>query len=344
MKKALITGIGGQDGSYLAEHLLSLNYQVFGTIRMGEQNCRHVKQFVNDRRVQFHYADLRDEESLEQVIRKCHPHEIYNLAGQVFVPTSWLYPSETMDVNLGGLARILKIVDKVCPKARVYQASTSEMFGNTALHIDSFGDDHYAGGYRSLDENSPMHPVSPYGVSKLAAHRLVDVYRKKGLYVVSGVLFNHESPRRGPEMVTRKITRQIAKWCCGDKSQLRLGNVETKRDWGFAGDYVKAMHSMLQLETPMDFVIGTGKAHSVSDFLYTAIKVSGVQFTNIELNCPEFSREMELYYLLGDALKAKTLFGWEPQCTFQQLVEMMVKADLDEIRSDDVTVQRQCCQ
>ena len=321
MKTALITGILGQDGTYLAEHLLKLGYEVHGTIRLNELYSQNADLLYGV--VHFHFADLRDSVSLEKVIRKCHPDEIYNLAGQVFVPTSWLYPIETLDVNTNGLARILTIVEKVCPSARVYQASSSEMFGNIIggrLTQEPL----------SLNEHSRMVPVSPYGVSKHAAHQLVDVYRRKGLYVCSGILFNHESPRRGPEMVTRKISRHIAGWMVGDKSRLVLGNTAARRDWGFAGDYVEAMHLMLQQPYPDDFVVGTGVAHSVKEFLDLALQAAGLHKSFLDLvdeNMPEFNRTNELHTLVADARKATSILKWHPKHSFPDLVKMMVDHD-----------------
>src|ERR1700688_1045025 len=250
MKRALITGISGQDGSYLAEYLLQLGYQVFGIVRRGPGTMRWLADIQD--RVELLYGDLRDTESLEVAFHKSWPDEVYNLAGQVFVPTSWECPAETFDINVGGLARLLSIVEPQKPDTRVYQASSSEMYGNVA---DFCG------------ENTRFQPNSPYGVSKMAAHRLAEIYRARGVYSVGGILFNHESPRRGPEMVTRKITRAAAGWAAGDKTKLKLGNLEARRDWGYAGDYVKAMHAMLQQSAPKDYVIGTGESHSVAEFV-----------------------------------------------------------------------------
>ena len=329
VKTALITGIGGQDGSYLAAYLLKLGYRVHGTVRRNDfQQDNLPADLVN--RVRFHYADLRDELSLEIVMRRVHPDEIYNLAGQTFVPPSWTHPAETFDVNVGGLARILKMVDHIDKKIKVYQASSSEMFGNL-MHV----------GQRvtAIDETAPMVPVSPYGASKLAAHKLVDVYRQRGLFVVSGILFNHESPRRGAEMVTRKITRHIARWAVGDLSPLELGNVHSARDWGFAGDYVKAMHAMLQIEKPDDYVIGTGHSHTVMDFLTAAVGAAGLPG---ELLGPQyvktgsdlFARPDDLHCLVADYTKAKTQLTWYPETSFEELVHMMVDADVEEAKSE----------
>jgi len=310
MKKALITGIAGQDGSYLAEHLLALDYEVHGISRglVYENIVKGVK---------VHVGDLRDDISLENVFRKVWPDELYNLAGQVFVPTSWTCPTETFDVNVGGLARLLKIVDNLKRDTKVYQASSSEMFGNV-------------GG--ALDENSPMNPVSPYGCSKLAAHKLVDVYRQKGLYVVSGILFNHESPRRGEHMVTRKITRHVANWVLGGMDRLELGNMMAARDWGHAIDYVKAMHLMLQQSNAGDYVVGTGETHTVREFLDTALLVAGLQKENyaklIVSSVDSFRRPNELHVLRAAPNKANFVLDWKPRVSFEELVADMVNTDI----------------
>ena len=329
MKTALITGCTGQDGSYMAEYLLGLGYEVFGTVRKHTHNGS--QHYVKG--VQYEYADLRDEISLETVIRKCHPDEIYNFAGQVFVPTSWEQPAETFDVNVGGLARILAIVLKVCPNCRVYQASSSEMYGNTLMKSRISGPTSLAENMlAALNENSPMRPVSPYAASKLAAHKLVSVYRQKGIYAVGGICFNHESPRRGVEMVTRKISRHVGAVKAGVKSTLRLGSLTTRRDWGFAGDYVKAMHLMLQKGIPQDYVIGTGVAHSVLDFLNASFGLKNGTLNDmpdVEAGCPEFVRQNELYTLIADASFAQRSLGWKPETSFEQLVRMMVTADYE---------------
>ena len=323
MKKALITGISGQDGSYLAEYLLDLGYEVWGLVRRGPDTVRWLDPIAH--RVELLYGDLRDAESLAVAFQKAWPDELYNLAGQVFVPTSWEMPSETLDINAGGLSRLLQIVERQKPDTRVYQASTSEMFGN-------------ANGAHS--ELTPFQPLSPYGVSKMAAHRLAEVYRNRGLFVAGGILFNHESPRRGPEMVTRKITRAAARWVLGDRTKLKLGNLHARRDWGFAGDYVKAMHAMLQNDTPKDYVIGTGISHSVGDFLRQVVEelkdvtdFSAVPSLEewVEVDS-RFLRTGEIHDLRADASLAKKELGWEPAVDFQQLVRMMVRADLTSAR------------
>lgn len=319
--KALITGILGQDGSYLAEYLLESGYEVFGICRTNpvySQNVVHCRH-----RVKFLYGDLRDASSIETAIRKSDPDELYNLGGQVFVPTSWSRPEDTFDVNAGGLARILSAVERIKPSCRVYQASTSEMFGNSSN-----------GGL--LNELSPMKPCSPYGASKLAAHHMIRIYREKGLYAVSGILFNHESPRRGPEMVTRKITRAVARWADGDRTPLKLGNLQAERDWGFAGDYVKAMHRMLQCNTAHDFVVGTGVKHSIRDVLDIACAYVGIDWQSlVEVGDKMLLRPNELHCLQANYSKAKEILAWQPRTSFGALIQMMVDHDRQELRSQE---------
>lgn len=330
MKKALVTGSLGQDGSYMCELLLKLGYEVWGTCRRYASNEIRNDNYVLG--VNYQYADLRDELSLESIIRKCAPDEIYNFAGVVFVPISWVHPADTFDCNVGGLARILNILVRMgINHTRVYQASSSEMYGNVMkLYTVT----------TALSEKSPMHPVSPYGIAKLAAHKLCDIYRQKGMYVVSGICFNHESPRRGPEMVTRKISKHIAGWVKGDKSELRLGT-NTARDWGFAGDYVEAMHLAMQCPHADDYVIGTGEVHSITDFLDVALTGNlpiNTWKERIQFNCPEFSRKNELHTLVADATKARTILDWKPRHSFKQLVEMMVEADIRKLDMEKVYV------
>lgn len=311
MKKALITGICGQDGSHLAEYLLTLGYEVHGITR-GLTYENHVKSVI------YHVADMRDPVTLENAFRKAWPHEVYNLAGQVFVPTSWTEPEATFDVNVSGLARLFKIIDFLKPDTRLYQASSSEMFGN----VDG-----------SLDENSPMRPMSPYGVSKHAAHELVRVYRARNHFAVSGILFNHEGPRRGEHMVTRKITRQVAKWALGDTSLLKLGNANAARDWGYAGDYVKAMYAMMQQDTPDDYVVGSGKAYTVANFVDQAVEAAGLKWNDVrdlvKYDDQDFTRKNEIHHLKADSTKARIVLGWKPETSFEKLVGMMVNADID---------------
>jgi len=320
MKRALITGISGQDGSYLAEYLLELGYEVFGLIRRDPQSVRWLGPILD--RIELLSGDLRDPASLEIAFQKAWPDEVYNLGGQVFVPTSWQIPEETFNINLEGLSRLLRIVEQRKPDTRLYQASSSEMFGNVS---------------GLCNEETPLAPTSPYGVSKMAAHRLVEVYRARHLFAVSGILFNHESPRRGPEMVTRKITRAAAGWAKGDTTKLKLGNLQARRDWGFAGDYVKAMHAMLQQPTPGSYVIATGESHSVADFVATVLaelhgitdlsEAADMMEAHVELD-PRLMRTGEIHDLRGDARQARTELGWAPTVDFRGLVRMMVAADL----------------
>jgi len=324
MKSALITGISGQDGSYLAEYLLDLGYQVWGLVRRDPASIRWLKPIFS--RIEIVYGDLRDTESLAVAFQKAWPDEVYNLAGQVFVPTSWEIPAETFDINVGGLARLLQIAERTKRDTRIYQASSSEMMGNW----DGL-----------CDEQTPLRPTSPYGTSKLAAHRLAEVYRQRGLFVVGGILFNHESPRRGPEMVTRKISRVAAHWLLGDRTKLALGNLQARRDWGYAGDYVKVMHAMLQQSEPKDYIIGTGVSHSVSDFLLETMaamrelgpsgNVPQLVEEWVEVN-PQFLRTGEIHDLRADARRARAELGWQPVVNFKQLVRMMLESDLAAAR------------
>lgn len=320
MKRALITGISGQDGSYLAEHLLGLGYQVYGLVRRDAESMQWIRPIAH--RIEFLYGDLRDPVSLETAFRKAWPDELYNLAAQVFVPTSWEFPADTFDINVGGLARLLQIVEREKADTRVYQASSSEMFGNVA---------------GACSEETPLCPTSPYGVSKLAAHRLCEIYRGRGIFAVGGILFNHESPRRGPEMVTRKITRAAAAWAAGDRTRLKLGNLQARRDWGFAGDYVKAMHLMLQRQRPKDYVIGTGQSHSVAEFVERVLveleTITGHKDFNgsfeefVEVD-QGLVRTNEIHNLRADVRLAHTELGWSPAVDFAALVRMMTVTDV----------------
>jgi GDPmannose 4,6-dehydratase len=322
MKSALITGVSGQDGSYLAEYLLERGYQVWGMVRRDPASMRWLEPIRQ--RIEVVYGDLRDGESLSVAFQKSWPDEVYNLAGQVFVPTSWECPAETFDINVGGFLRLLQIIERTKPETRIYQASSSEMMGNW----DGM-----------CDEQTPQRPTSPYGISKLAAHRLAEVYRQRGLFAVGGILFNHESPRRGPEMVTRKITRAAARWLLGDRTKLQLGNLQARRDWGFAGDYIKGMHAMLQTAEPKDYVLGTGVSNSVSDFLQEALSAmrelgeapSSLEEW-VEIN-PRFLRTGEIHDLRADAALAHRDLSWRPEVNFTQLVRMMVESDLAIARS-----------
>ena len=311
MKRALITGVCGQDGRYLTEFLLAKQYRVFGLARRAP-----IEGSVLGQNFCLLYGDMRDDLSIRTAISKSWPDEIYNLAGQTFVPTSWEAPAETVDVNTSGLLRILKIVAEVKPDTRVYQASSSEMFGN---HEGSCSDE------------TPMWPTSPYGVSKFAAHRLCDLYRQRGLYVVSGILFNHESPRRGHEMVTRKIATQVAAWATGKTGILKLGRLDSRRDWGYSKEYVEAMWMMLQQDFAMDYVCGTGESHSVSEFLYEAAAVAGVEkdyvSDNLEID-DRLTRRNEIYNMSANNDKIRKVLNWEPKVRFKELVSLMVDAEL----------------
>jgi GDPmannose 4,6-dehydratase len=328
MKKALITGISGQDGSYLAEYLLKLGYEVFGLVRREPETMRWLVPLR--REIEFLYGDIRDAESLEVAFRKAWPDEVYNLAGQVFVPTSWEFPAETMDINAGGPARLLKIIERQKPDTRLYQASSSEMMGN----VDG-----------CCNEATPLNPSSPYGASKTAAHEMVQVYRQRGIFATSGILFNHESPRRGPEMVTRKITRAAGGWMRGEREKLKLGNLKARRDWGFAGDYVEAMHAMLQQSVAKDYVVGTGESHSVADFASEVLSVLRAHTGNgefagpledyIEVD-PRFLRPNEIHDLRADAALARRELNWRPKTSFEELVRMMVESELAEVEKYSV--------
>jgi GDPmannose 4,6-dehydratase len=324
MKKALITGISGQDGSYLAEYLLELGYKVYGLVRRETGTMRWLQNIGEQ--VELLYGDMRDTVSLEVAFAKATPDEVYNLAGQVFVPTSWHMPAETFDINVGGLARILNIVERLKPDTHVYQASSSEMYGNL-------------NGLRN--EETPLMATSPYGVSKTAAHRLCEVYRARGIFAVGGILFNHESPRRGPEMVTRKITLASADWARGKKNKVKLGNMQARRDWGFAGDYVRAMHAMLQQPKPVDYVIATGQSHSVHDFVVEVLRcldlipagadIAGIVNEYVEID-PKLFRTGEILDLRGDATRARQSLNWQPKVDFHGLVRMMVESDAGTLR------------
>jgi len=319
MKKALITGVSGQDGSYLAEYLLELGYRVYGLVRRESGTMRWLNRIEGH--IELLFGDMRDTASLEVAFAKASPEEVYNLAGQVFVPTSWQIPAETFDINVGGLARLLSIIERQKPDTRIYQASSSEMYGNL-------------NGLRN--EETALIPTSPYGVSKTAAHRLCEVYRARGIFAVGGILFNHESPRRGPEMVTRKITLAAADWAQGKKNKLKLGNMQARRDWGFAGDYVRAMHAMLQTEKPNDYVIATGESHSVFEFVAEVLQcldlvpagrnIADVVNEYVEVD-PKLFRTGEIHDLRGDSSLARRSLNWQPEVDFKGLVRMMVEAD-----------------
>lgn len=317
MKKALITGITGQDGSYLAELLLEKEYKVYGLMRRTSTpimvNIEHLKD-----EIEFVYGDLLDLGSLISIIRQVQPDEVYNLAAQSFVGTSWQQPILTGQVTALGVTNILEAIRLAKPDARFYQASTSEMFGKVVETPQK--------------ETTPFYPRSPYGVAKLYGHWITVNYRESyNMFATSGILFNHESPRRGIEFVTRKITDGVAKIKYGLAKELRLGNLDAKRDWGFAGDYVKAMWLMLQQEQPDDYVIATGQTHTVREFVQLAFSFVGLNWEDYVVSDPKFLRPAEVELLLGDSSKAREKLGWKLEVSFEKLVEMMVKADLDRI-------------
>ena len=316
-KRAIITGITGQDGSYLAELLLSQGYEVVGVVRRASAPNYWRIQHILDR-VTLRPADLLDQLSLIRVVDEVRPHEFYNLAAMSFVPASWDQPMLTGEFNAQGVTRVLEAIRQVDPTVRLYQASSSEMFGKVREVPQT--------------EMTPFYPRSPYGVSKVFAHYITVNYRESyGLFAVSGMLFNHESPRRGLEFVTRKVTDGVARIKLGLATTLSLGNLDAHRDWGFAGDYVRAMWLMLQQERPDDFVIATGIAHSVRDLVEVAFGHAGLDWQKYVTLDPKLIRPAEVEHLIGDCTKAKTQLGWKPAVDFAGLVKMMVDADLERV-------------
>ena len=314
MPTALITGITGQDGSYLAEYLLDLGYRVVGVTRRTSTDTGIRFEHLRDR-IELTSADLLDQTSLLGVVDRYQPDEVYNLAAQSFVPTSWEQPVLTGEFTALGVTRLLESIRVARPGARVYQASSSEMFGK----VQSM----------PQNESTPFYPRSPYGVSKLYGHWIAVNYRESyGLHVSSGILFNHESPRRGLEFVTRKISYGVARIKQGVDRELRLGNLEAQRDWGFAGDYVRAMHLILQREEPGDYVVATGETHSVREFCAAAFAAVGLDWEEYVLVDPAFFRPAEVDLLVGDATRARRILGWESTVSFPELVTMMVDADM----------------
>jgi GDPmannose 4,6-dehydratase len=314
MPTALITGITGQDGSYLAELLLEKGYRVVGIVRRSSTTpYERIGHLVD--RVEVCSADLLDQTSLTDVVHDTQPDEIYNLAAQSFVQTSWSQPVLTGEFTALGVTRMLEAMKKAAPKARFYQASSSEMFGKVVEVPQR--------------ESTPFYPRSPYGVAKVYGHWITLNYRESfGLYAVSGILFNHESPRRGLEFVTRKVTDGAARCKLGISKELRLGNLEARRDWGFAGDYVDAMWRMLQQDEPDDYVIATGETWSVRQLCQFAFEAVGLDYRDFVKHDQRFDRPAEVDLLVGDASKARDVLGWEPTVRLRQLVEMMVAADL----------------
>jgi len=313
-RRALITGITGQDGSYLAEFLLGKGYRVFGLIRRSSTlNFERIAHIQND--IELIHGDLTDYHSLVSALQQARPHELYNLAAQSFVQTSWTQPELTGQVTALGVVRVLEAVRLVNPATRFYQASSSEMFGKVLETPQS--------------ETTPFYPRSPYGFAKVFGHWATVNYRESyGLFAVSGILFNHESPRRGLEFVTRKITDGAVRIKLGLASELRLGNLDAKRDWGYAGDYVDAMWRMLQQDEPRDFVVGTGEAHSVREFVEAAFLHLGLDWEKYVVQDPRFIRPAEVDFLVANPARARAQLGWTATVRFEQLVRMMVEADL----------------
>ncbi len=320
MKKALITGITGQDGSYLADLLLEKGYQVYGMMRRSSTETSERIEHLKDK-IEILQADLLDELSLISMLEDSQPDEIYNLAAMSFVPTSWQQPVLTGEFTGIGVVKMLEAMRRVCPKSKIYQASSSEMFGKVREVPQT--------------ESTPFYPRSPYGVAKAYGHYITVNYRESyDLFAVSGILFNHESPRRGKEFVTRKVTDAAARIKLGLQSELRMGNLDSKRDWGFAGDYVKAMWLMLQQDQADDYVIASGKEHSVQDLVETAFDRVGLDWKKYVVIDPKFIRPAEVDRLLGDCSKAKKVLNWEPEVDFRQLVEMMVDSDLKKVQKE----------
>jgi GDPmannose 4,6-dehydratase len=319
MKKALITGVTGQDGSYLAEFLLGKGYGVYGMVRRASFQRFDRIQHILDR-VEIIEGDLTDQSSLDDAIKTIAPDEVYNLASQSFVPTSWNQPVLTADVTGTGVTRMLEAIRKHKPDSKFYQASTSEMFGKVRETPQS--------------EMTPFYPRSPYGVAKIYAHWITINYRESyDIFACSGICFNHESPRRGLEFISRKVTDGVARIKLGLADTLKLGNLEARRDWGFAKDFVEAMWLMLQQDQPEDYVIATGVSHSVQDLVETAFSYVGLPMEPHVVVDPKLFRPAEVDILVGDASKAKAKLGWTPTCSFQQMIHMMVEADLKRLAS-----------
>lgn len=318
-KKAFITGITGQDGSYLAEFLLEKGYKVYGmTRRSSTDNLERIEHLKD--KIEIVHGDLSDQSSLNLILKEIQPDEIYNLAAQSFVKSSWSEPLATAEYTGLGVLRVLEAMRQTCPKARFYQASSSEMFGSAAA---------------PQSEKTYFEPRSPYAVSKVFGHYITVNYRESyGLFASSGILFNHESPRRGMEFVTRKIANGVAKIKLGLSNELRLGNMDAKRDWGFAGDYVKAMWLMLQQPKPDDYVIGTGENHSVKDFVEAAFQAAGIKnWQKYVKTDPKFMRPAEVMELKANCTKAKNKLNWKPEVKFEELVKMMVDSEITRLSS-----------
>jgi GDPmannose 4,6-dehydratase len=319
-KKALITGITGQDGAYLAEFLLEKGYEVHGMVRRAStENFERITHLRD--RITLHQGDLLDQLSIVNIISEVRPHEVYNLAAQSFVPTSWLQPLLTGEFTALGVTRVLEAVRLIDPEIHFYQASTSEMFGKVREEPQN--------------EDTSFWPRSPYGVAKLYGHWITVNYRESyGIFACSGILFNHESPLRGKEFVTRKITDAVARIKLGVQKELKLGNIDSMRDWGYAGDYIKAMWLMLQQEKPDDYVIATGEKHTVREFVDLAFSHADLDWHDYVQTDPSLFRPAEVSTLRGNPAKAKEQLGWQPEVDFSSLIRMMVDADLDRVRKE----------
>ncbi len=319
-KTAIVTGITGQDGSYLAELLLEKGYEVFGMVRRSSvenfDRIDHIKDRINIRQ-----ADLLDQYSIIRLIEEAQPDEVYNLAAMSFVPTSWNQPVLTAEFTAIGVTRVLEAIRVVNPKIKFYQASSSEMFGKVKEVPQK--------------ETTPFHPRSPYGVAKVYGHYITVNYRESyDIFGVSGILFNHESPRRGIEFVTRKVTYNAAKIKLGLSKELRMGNLNSKRDWGFAGDYVKAMWMMLQQEKPDDYLVATGETHSVKELVEVAFSYLDMDYRDFVKVDESFKRPADVDLLIGDYSKAKEKLGWKPEVNFEDLIKMMVKSDIEVVKKE----------
>jgi len=317
-RTALITGVTGQDGSYLAELLLAKGYRVVGMVRRAStENFERINHLRD--RLELRQADLLDQQSLITVLQEARPDEIYNLAAQSFVPTSWVQPVLTAEFDAVGVTRLLEAIRLAAPEARFYQASSSEMFGQVRETPQR--------------ETTPFYPRSPYGVAKVYGHFITVNYRESyGMFACSGILFNHESSRRGREFVTRKVSDGVARIKLGLATELQLGNLDAHRDWGFAGDYVEAMWLMLQQPAADDYVVATGETHSVRELVEIAFAVVGLRWQDHVKTDPSLIRPAEVDTLIGDAAKARRVLGWTPRVSFPQLVEMMVRADLERLQ------------
>lgn len=320
-KRALITGVTGQDGSYLAEFLLAKDYDVYGLVRrtstVSYPRISHFQDLIT-----IVSGDMQDQMSLTRSLSEIQPEEVYNLAAQSFVPASWQQPVFTGDVTAIGVTRVLDAIRTVDPKIRFYQASSSEMFGKVEGRVPQ-------------NEDTIFYPRSPYGVAKVYGHWITVNYRESyNLHASSGILFNHESPRRGMEFVTRKVTYHAAAIKLGLKKELRIGNLESRRDWGFAGDYVEAMWLMLQQDGPDDYVVATGETHTVEKLVNIAFSYLDLDWRQYVVQDERYMRPAEVDLLVGDATKARTKLGWQPKVSFEQLVHMMVDADLATLKSE----------